>query len=246
MPEMLFYDKPVPLNRETHRKLKIRPVASFAYAARVHSVPLAVSEFAAAGRQLPILFATDANQNASPFALLGLRQDENLFVDPDGRWNGNYIPAFIRRYPFVLFEQGKSPQLAVGFDEAFAGFGNDEGEPMFTDDGVEGPMLKRAIEFLDTYRKDVLRTQEFVAELKRLDLLVPQAVNVTVKNGSQHSLNGFSIVDEERLHKIDDKDAGNLLRSGALGMIHMHLVSMRNIPDLTVKLDPRLTTAKPS
>ncbi len=240
MPTLLFYHKPVALNREAHRKLKIRPVPSFAYARTVNSVPLTGNEFAAAARTLPIVFINDAKQQPNPIALLGLRRDENLFVEADGNWSGGYIPAFIRRYPFVLIEKPGSDTMTVGIDEAFPGFNADEGESIFAEDGSEGASLKRAMEFLNAYQTDARRTQDFLAQLKRLDLLIPRAINVQLKDGTKFSVDGFSVVDEARLVKLDEKEAGALLRSGYLGWIYMHLLSMANVADLSSRLDPRI------
>lgn len=244
MPTLLFYRKPIALNRDAHRNLKVRGVPSFGYAAGTNSVPLTGNEFAAAARQLPILFVPDARQQPSPIALLGLRRDENLFVEADGRWSGNYIPAFVRRYPYVLVEKDGSNDFTVGIDEAYPDFNTEEGDPMFTEDGTEAPALKRAIEFLNAYRTEATRTQDFAAQLQRLDLLIPRVINVALKDGSKFSLEGFSVVDEARLGKLDDKEAGNLLRSGYLAWIYMHLLSIHNIADLSSRLDPRIEVKK--
>ena len=239
MAMLLFYQKPTPLNREGHRKLKVRGVPSFAYAAATNSVPLTGNEFAAAARQMPILFVPDSNKKPSPIALLGLRRDENLFVEANGTWSGQYIPAFIRRYPFVLIEKGADDYM-VGIDEAFSGFNTEDGEPLFADDGTEGPGLKRAIEFLNAYQSEAKKTQEFLGHLQRLDLLIPRVINVSQKNGSKFALDGFFVVDEAKLAKLDDKEAGMLLRTGYMGWIYMHLVSIHNIADLSARLDPRV------
>jgi hypothetical protein len=240
MPTLLFYQKPVALNREAHRNLKVRSVPSFAYAAKTNSVPLTGNEFPAAARQIPILFVTDANQQLSPIALLGVRQNENLFVEADGRWSCHYVPAFVRRYPFVLIETGKPDELAVGIDEAYAGFNTQDGEPIFSEAGNDGAALKRAIEFLNAYKSDAARTGAFLTELKRLKLLIPRVLNIALKDGPQFKLDGFSVIDEALLAKLNDKDAGNLLRNGYLGWIYMHLLSMHNVPDLAVRLEQRL------
>ncbi|HEX7810659.1 MAG TPA: SapC family protein [Burkholderiales bacterium] len=239
MATLLFYHKPTALNREAHRKLKVRGVPSLAYAAHTNSVPLTGNEFALAGRQLPIVFVPDANKNLSPIALLGLRKDENLFVEADGRWTGGYIPAFIRRYPFVLIDKGGG-EFMVGIDEAYAGFNPDEGEPMFAEDGTDGPALKRAVEFLNAYQIEAKRTQDFLAHLQRLDLLIPRVINVTQKDGTKFKLEGLYVVDEAKLSKLDDKDSGTLLRSGHMGWIYMHLVSVHNIADLSARMEPRV------
>jgi hypothetical protein len=239
MPTLLFYTNPIALNRETHKNLKVRSVPSFAYSANVNTVPLTANEFAASARSLPILFVPDANKNPIPVALLGLRRDENLFVEADGSWSGNYIPAFIRRYPFVLVETGKPNELTVGIDAAYPGFNAESGEPMFLEDGSEAPPLKRAIEFLNAYRTEAARTEELLAQIKRLDLLIPRAVTVQHKDGSTSKLDGFSVVDEQKLARLEDKEAAALLRSGHLGLIYMHLLSMHNMADLSTRLENR-------
>jgi hypothetical protein len=244
MPTLLFYQKPIALNREAHKTLKIRSVPSFSYAAGINSVPLTCNEFAAAARQIPIVFVADANNTPSPVALLGLRRDENLYVEEDGRWSGSYIPAFIRRYPFVLIEGNTPNELTVGIDAAFPGFNTEVGEPMFGEDGSEGPGLKRAIEFLNAYRIDAQRTQEFMAQLQRLDLLIPRAITVQQKDGPKFNVEGFMVVDEPRLAKLEDKDAGALLRGSHLAWIYMHLLSMHNLADLSTRLEPRAAARK--
>lgn len=244
MSTLPLYQKPVALNREVHRKLKISAVNSFAFAAGANSVPLTGSEFAAAARQLPILFVPDANKQPTPIALLGLRRDENLFVEADGRWSGGYIPAYLRRYPFVLADKGTSGEFMVALDQDYPGFSIETGEPLFNDDGSDSPALKRAVDFLNTYLAEARRTVEFVEELKRLDLLVPQTINVTPKSGAKFSVDGFFVIDEARLAKLDDKEAGRLLRSGYMGWIYMHLISIHSIADLSARLDPRLESRK--
>jgi hypothetical protein len=240
MPTLLFYQKPVVLNRDAHRNLKLRSTPTFAYAAGTNSVPLTGAEFAASARHFPILFVNDANNQPSPIALLGLRRDENLFVDDKGNWAGGYIPAFIRRYPFVLIEKPGEQDLTVGIDEAFQGFNASEGEAIFDGEGKDTPALQRAITFLNAYQADAKRTADFVAELVRLDLLVPQAINVQQKDGHKFKLDGFSIVDESRLGALGDSDAGNLVRNGFMGWIYMHLLSVNNVSELSARLDPRI------
>jgi hypothetical protein len=237
MPAIMFYRKPVALNRQAHRNVKMRGAPSYAFAAKTSSVPLTGSEFAAAARSLPILFVPDANKSPTPVVLLGLHKESNLFVDAEGRWTHGYVPAFVRRYPFVLIDKGTPGDFMVGIDEDFAGFDADDGEPLFDAEGKEGPALKRAIEFLNAYQAEAKKTADFLAELQRLDLLIPRVINVTQKDGPKFQLNGFSMVDEAKLVNLGEKDAAGLLRKGYMGWIYMHLLSIGNISDLTAKIE---------
>ena len=249
MSTLLLYRKPVPLSRETHRQLRIdAKVDSHAFAAATNSVPLACSEFAAAALEFPIVFALpgadgkagDANGPALPVALLGLRQDENLFVSTRGAWEGGYIPAFIRRYPFLLAEKPGTSEFTVCIDEAYAGFSATEGESLFGADGADTPVLRQAIEFLNNFQGEFKRTQAFVERLKALDLLIPRVVRHASRDAPPFVLQGLAVVDEKRLSALDDRQLGELMRTGYLAWIHAHLLSLGNVNGLSRRFESRL------
>jgi len=238
---LLLYEKPVALSRDAHLHFRMRGNGSFSYAAGTNSVPLACSEFAAAANEYPIVFAIDEKNQALPVALLGLRQDENVFVSTDGAWDSAYVPAFVRRYPFLLAEKPEPNDFTVCIDEAYAGFGTGpEGEPLFSEDGAEAPALRQAIEFLNHFQGEFKRTQAFVERLRTLDLLIPQVVKFTPNNASPFVLQGFAVVDEKRLTALDDRQLGELMRTGYLGWIYAHLISLGNVKSLSRRFEMRL------
>src|SRR4051812_28210580 len=133
---MLFYERAIALNRERHQKLRIEPAQNhFAFAAKTNAMLLASTELAEAARDYPIVFV---GQEGGPFslaALVGLRNNENLLVDKSGMWEtGTYVPAFARRYPFVLAEGDDQSVLTVCVDETYTGLNEDRGEPLFDED----------------------------------------------------------------------------------------------------------------
>nr|MCH9819506.1 SapC family protein [Gammaproteobacteria bacterium] len=101
MPEMLFYEKPVPLSNITHADWKLdRSELRYEFADKINSVVLAGIEFVEASKDYPIVFAK-AGEEDVPVALLGLRATGNLYLDAKGHWlPDHYVPAFVRRYPF--------------------------------------------------------------------------------------------------------------------------------------------------
>jgi hypothetical protein len=240
--EVLFYERPVPLNRTQHKDLRLKPVPSLKFALNAHSVPLTGVEFPAAARDMPILFAGTEIANAGPMALLGLRQNENLFVDANGQWApGTYIPAFIRRYPFVLAE--KPPEVegddfTVFLDEAYEGFGTSEGERLFKEDGTDSELLTNAVNFLGEFQQHVTRTKWFMEQLRKHDLLEPR--NITLqKDGKTINLNGLFVVSEDKLRQLDEKTAHEFLKEGVLGWIYAHLLSLANIDRVAQRLNQR-------
>ncbi|MFC4765104.1 SapC family protein [Dyella koreensis] len=240
MAEVLFYERPVPLNRTQHKDLRLKGIPSLKFAAGVHSVPLTGVEFPAAARDLPILFAGQTMEEAGPMALLGLRQNENLFVDADGQWAANtYVPAFVRRYPFVLAEKPADQEgddFTVFLDEAYEGFGDKEGERLFKEDGTDSEMLSNAVNFLGEFQQHVSRTQWFMQQLRKHDLLEPRNIRLE-KDGKSINLNGLYVVSEEKLRNLDEKTAHEFLKEGVFGWIYAHLLSLANIDRVAQRLD---------
>lgn len=243
MAEVFFYERPVPLNRSAHKDLRLKAVPSLKFAANVHSVPLTGVEFPAAARDMPILFAGADIKDAGPMALLGLRQNENLFVDADGQWAANtYVPAFIRRYPFILAEkpadQEGGDDFTVFLDEAYEGFNQTEGERLFQDDGADTEMLRNAVNFLGEFQQHVARTHWFMDQLRKHDLLESRNIRLE-KDGKSINLNGLFVVSEEKLRQLDEKVAQEFLKEGVLGWIYAHLLSLANIDRVSLRLNER-------
>ncbi|MGO4702425.1 SapC family protein [Dyella sp. 2RAB6] len=240
MAEVLFYERPVPLNRTEHKNLRLKGIPSLRFAAGVHSVPLTGVEFPAAARDLPILFAGSSMEEAGPMALLGLRQNENLFVDASGQWAANtYVPAFVRRYPFVLAEKPAGEEgddFTVFLDEAYEGFGSDEGERLFKEDGTDSEMLTNAVNFLGEFQQHVGRTQWFMEQVRKHDLLEPRNIRLE-KDGKAINLNGLYVISEEKLRKLDAKTSQEFLQEGVFGWIYAHLLSLSNIDRVAQRLD---------
>lgn len=225
MANLMFYQNPVPLSKTEHKDRKIANNSrNFQFAAGTNSVILAGVEFSEAGKEYPIVFA-QAGENIIPVALLGLRNEENLYVSEDGDWDARYIPAFVRRYPFVLAEFGDSNQRAVCVDEGFEGWSETDGEPLF--EGEEpSPLLKQALDFLEEYQKQYVRTEAFVNRLKENDLLMALNAKIDLVNGQQFAMTGLLAVDERKLLQLPDDKAISLFRSGELSWIYCHLMSL--------------------
>ena len=248
MAEVLFYENPVPLNRTEHKDLRMKGVPNVKFAMNAHSVPLTGVEFGIAARDLLIVFAGSSMDDAGPVALLGLRQNENLYVNAEGQWAENtYVPAFVRRYPFVLAEKPAGQEgddFTVFLDEKYEGFNNSEGERLFKEDGTDTEMLTNAVGFLGDFQRNVARTHWFMEQLRKHDLLEPRNVQLQKegKDGQQGksiNLNGLFVVNEEKLRALDEKTTHEFLREGVLGWIYGHLLSLTNIDRLAHRLDVR-------
>lgn len=235
MTTMLIYDKIVPLNKDRHRELRLN-IKSADFARSAHYVPMEGAELFHAARDLAVVFAGADEQSLGPVALLGIREGENLFVNEAGHWEaGTYIPAFIRRYPFIL-SKGEGDNVTVCFDESYEGFSNTEGRELFMADGRASEYLTEMSNFLTGYTRDAERTRQFVQRLRELELLIKRDLRVADNQGRSYVLRDLHMVDEEKLAKLDDATIAQLHREGFLGWIYAHLVSVGNASRLPNKV----------
>src|SRR5678815_5605612 len=112
---VLFYSKPEPLAKELHSKLGVKRMdGPFGFAKAGHAIPLTVGEFPLAAVTGPIIFVGDEKL---PIAVMGLNAGENMFVQDNGLFEpGIYIPAYVRRYPFVFANDTTGQQMVLCID----------------------------------------------------------------------------------------------------------------------------------
>lgn len=235
MAAVMFYEKPVLLNREVHKTKKIAPSASFSFASKANSLYLAGVEFIEACKEYPIVFTQVGGNKIVPVAMLGLRENENLFVGADGKWASGYIPAFVRRYPFVLAEL-EGQQMGVCIDEAYSGLNDKTGEALFDEKGTNTPFLQNALDFLNRYQVEYMRTDRFCERLKANGLLMEMNAKADLFDGTSFMVNGLMIVDERKLLQLGDKEALEIFRAGELSWVYAHLVSLSNMNRLVDRL----------
>jgi hypothetical protein len=239
-----FYEKPVVLDRKQHRNLRFKPSPNgLTYAASTIAIPLAIVEFPQALLEFPIVFAVGEKGPGTPVALVGVREKESLFVDGKGKWLGSYVPAFVRRYPFVLNIDPENQKPLVLIDEAYDGLSTTDGDRLFEEDGTETEITKSMLAFLGDFKAQGELSNEFMTRIKKFDLLVPQAMVVNRGDQPSITLDGFHIVDEKRLLALDDAATLELARSGDMARIHMHLLSLNNIQKLVQRLNEKLAVA---
>ena len=235
MPELLFYRQIAALDKDKHRELRVGEIRKYDFTRRTNSVPLAAAEFFEAAREYPIVFAQIAGAEFIPVSLLGLRDKENLFVDRNGKWDARYIPAFVRRYPFVPSE-GAGEQLLVCIDEGHPAVGAADGQRLFASDGSPTPFLEKAMDFLRDFQAESLRTRDFVKRLVELDLFTEVAARAELRTGGTFQLGGLSVISEPKYRALDKDAVEELFRKGWLSLIDAHLLSLGNLGRLIDRL----------
>ena len=233
--QQLFYNNVVPLTPERHAGWHIRTLKDYSFAGRTTSVPLMTAEFLKASRSFPIVFA-GAEEQLIPVQLLGARREENVVVGPGGHWeDGTYMPAFIRRYPFIFSQSAEPSPSAEGqnfflcIDEDYPGFNQQgEGAALLDQDGKPSAFTQEVLKFLGNFQKEALRTQAFCQKLRTLNLLEPKVVEITAPDGEKTGVRGFHLVDRDRLATLGSEAILDLVRTGAYELICHHLASLSN------------------
>jgi hypothetical protein len=231
MPALMFYESVIPLDRERHRTLRLKPLPHQSFAAKTGAIPVVVGEFVDVSREYPIVFARDAKGDLSAVALVGSRSDENLFIDADGVWGARYVPAFIRRYPFIFGENGAG-QLILCIDEACPAFSQDEGELLFDAGGEPKPVLQKTLALLSEYQQQTALTAGFVRRIQEAGLLQERQMRANMPDGRSAALDGFLVVGEAQLRAATDAMLKTWFDSGELALIYAHLFSLGNFIEL--------------
>ncbi len=236
-----FYKKPVVLDKEQHKGLRLK-AADARFAAKNQSVPMVLAEFPEASLEYPIVFAKSQDSQWIALALTGLQADSNAFVDESGRWTGRYVPASVRRYPFILAE-GENKQLSLAVDMDAPQLGG-EGEALFDDKGEPTELVRNVMNMMGEFQSQALSTGTLAKELDDAKLLTQQSLRVQLGDGRNAVVDGVWIVDEAKLRELSDDKILSLYKSGALVAIHAHMLSLRNLLPLLERSQPAAADAK--
>jgi hypothetical protein len=222
----VFYRQPRPLNATLDQDRSLKSSVDFGFARSTNSLVLNGVEFPFAMRTYPIVFTTSEPRAA--VAVLGLADSQNLFVGDDGAWIANcYIPAYARRYPFILMEQPGSAEMLLCVDEA-SGLVEQGGARRLFEDGKPAKLVQDALAFCSEYHGQHLATSEFVGALASHGLLTPNEARVVMNSGRQMTLRGFDVIDEAKFNALPDDVFLDWRRRGWLHLVYCHLMSMSN------------------
>lgn len=245
MSDSVLYIAPVLLDPAQHRSRKVAELTDFSIARKMHAAYLTATEFAQAALDFAILFIPTGEHDAmgrgvmSPIVLLGLVPGENLHVE-GARWDARYIPAFIRRYPFLSADVKNLAAPGVFVDSAWSGFSESAGEPLFGADDKPAPALLRALDFLERFDLEAQRTRAFCERVVELGILKEMKADVSLPGDKSLVVEGFFAVDEERLQALADATVLELHRNGLLMLLQVHLLSMANVRHLVMRKTKRL------
>lgn len=229
------YGQITPLDKRRHAGLGLRGDGHFHWCAAVNAAHLNAAEMPRAALDYPVAFLRDAQTGEFiPVAVLGLRAQQNLFVDAEGRWREHrYIPAFFRRYPFCLADipsadgQQARHMICVQEDQLAP-----SARPLFDTQGNSTATWEPILKLLEAVESARQQTRVLTRRLEALQLLMPFDALGVPQQGEPLRLQGLHRVDEKKLQEIAGKDLRTLMKKGELRCIYAHLVSLENFARL--------------
>jgi hypothetical protein len=241
MPDQSMFSDVAPLSKEAHGDWSLQREGGYGFARQMSAVPLVLREMAAAAREFPVAFAREGD-GIKLFAVLGLKKGENLFVQADGRWDGGYVPAGLRQYPFVIGRVKDSDRALLSIDQGYAGFNRKgEGEALFGENGEVCEFVAKVRDFAEELAKSSALTERFCKTLADLDVLSPMRITLAGPDGEKREIDGLRTVDRDKLKALPGDKVKELLESNSMELIFLHLQSLGNLRSLASRIFDRIS-----
>lgn len=224
----LFFKKPVPLDMKRHAKAGLLPVQDISFAATTNSILVNAVEFFEAAKQYPVVFTQ--SESPLPAVIVGLEQ-QNYFVNKKGQWKeGAYIPAYVRKYPFVFMDAPERNEFLLCIDEAAPQYKENGGKdtlPLYKD-STPSELTRNALEFCTAYHNHHQLTRRFCEDIQNAGLLTPMRSDAKLSTGREIHLGGFQSIDEKKLAALPEATILDFFKKGWLPLIYAAIMSASN------------------
>jgi len=226
-----MYESTLIITKQEHKDSCVKTINDSKFAKKLNSCLLALDEYLEACKDYPILFAKDSNGIWFASALLGIKDGDNLFVDESGMWEARrYIPAFVRRYPFI-FASLENKELALALDDKCLEPKNESNSnrALFNEDGELSKFASDTLGFMNSYQLGLERSKAFIEDLDFWELLEEKSLSLTLNDsGENFVINGFFTINEEKFNLLSEKKKESICKKGAIPFITAHLISLSN------------------
>lgn len=214
------------VTKSAHAHLRWKRYDSYAFASMDAVAPLVMQELPKACMTLPIAFVAQ-DDKFIPVAVQGLHPGQNLFVAPDGRWLGGYIPAIYRSYPFAL-ANAENDQLVLCVDADSGLLSDSEGEPFFDEQGQPSQPVKDVLNFLQQVQANRALTARLCAALAAEGLIQPWSITLETEEGEK-TVQGLYRIDEAAFNALQGEALYRIHQAGALPLVYCQLLSMQHL-----------------
>ncbi len=230
-----LYHEPIPLDRQAHKFMRIKPLNDFSHANHLHSSVLGGSEFFAASHHFPVVFIRNNQEKVTPIAVLTLLNKGHTL---GSMWEGVYVPAYVRRYPFIM----DSKDSILFFDKHCGALQENEGEPLFKEDGSPTDILNEILLLNKQVDSVYKMTEEYVSALLEKDLLKPYEGKVKV-NDNNVPLSHYLVIDEGKFHtSLSDSELSDWFKKGWIAWTYAHLSSLQSMQKVIQRINSSEST----
>lgn len=224
------------LNNIDHQGLKVITKKSKELGDDVAGCLVYPTEFIDVHKEYPIYFQKDSETGEfQAVALFGFQSNQNLFLDNSSSgWDAYYIPALIRREPFLIgFQPGKevdeqTPKVMIDMESPRISKGQD-GEPLFREGGGNSPLLEETTKLLRLIHDGMVASKNMFAALSALELIEPFTLDIKFDDGTPLKVTNYYTINQEKLYSLDDQAVANLHRTGHLQLAYLVLASLGNV-----------------
>jgi hypothetical protein len=225
------------LNKKEHQSLKYTPVTDFSFAKSLTIIPITYSEVKHLCCLYPVVI-TEIDGNDTLAIITGLK-DHNIAIDENGKFRGKYIPAYLRKYPFILVNDTENEKLLLGLKDDADCFDNDEGEALYDAQGNVMPLVENIMSLLKNFESEIQITKNILTKFKEQHLLEPSQIKVNLDD-TEHTIGGFSVIDKELFLTLEDQFLADAVKNGWTEFIELHRLSLNNLSILTKGIEKHL------
>nr|WP_298375245.1 SapC family protein [uncultured Halomonas sp.] len=236
----------IALSRTHHLKHSFRPRQGYDFAVTQQLVPILIAEL---GKLLPhyVLAFVQQGERFTPVAVTGLGGDRNLYLQADGKWLANYVPAILRGYPFSLANNEENQQvLCIQQDHLLEGQGSEPSSesgtathseqalPLFNEEGSLSQSAQQSLDFLKKCDANRRTTQAASHLLQESGLIEPWPLEIERANDQEPlTVKALYRVSERALNALKADAFAGLRRHGALPLAYAQLLSMNQLSQLS-------------
>lgn len=225
-----MYKNLVVLDKEQHKELKISSPENLSFAKGLTFIPVIASEVEKVGAAFPVVFTADENPMLISLVSLG---GDNLALNADNKWITSYVPSYLRKYPFSLAATQENPEKKVILiDEESSLFSKSKGKQLFKKNTEQSETLTHAINFLTNHDNQVSVTTNVAKMISDSGILEDREISVGEGDEKKVLVNGFKVVNREKLNALSDDILADWVRKGIMTMIDGHIKSLDNIQTL--------------
>ncbi len=204
------------ITKQTHAKKYWQKFTNYNFASKQQTSTIVAAELGQAVRTLPMAFVKQGD-NFILCAVMALEPEQNLYVAPDGRWLGGYVPAAFRGYPFSI----KNGTLHIDEDSGLVS-DDTSGQALFDKAGELTKPVQDVLNFLQQIEQNRTITDLAVAALS-------DAGCITEWEFKDKDVTGLYRADEAKLNTLEGETYLKLRKTKSIAIAYAQLFSMANI-----------------